>query len=124
MKQYICDMNELQLGKPKRFDVEGRRIAVVRHATGVTAFEPFCPHARADLIHARYEGDTVCCHWHGWSFDLQTGAGLNNDASLKLYDLTVEAGRILVHVPEDQGNETVDDDYFIPEIKWKSKDGD
>ncbi len=116
-------MNELRTGVPRRFRVEGKPVGVVRLDGSVVAFVPFCPHARADLTLARFEGETVCCHWHGWKFNLITGDGLNNDEQLKLFPVVVEEGSVFVSVEEETDSQT-DETDFMPEIRWKGKTGD
>lgn len=116
-------MSELKDGRPKRYQLEGKRIAIVRCGDHVAAFVPDCPHARADLTHGRYEGETVACHWHGWKFDLRTGAGINNDAHLKLFAVTVENGRVWVDLRDEISQDTEDPD-IMPEIRWKNESVD
>ena len=97
--------------------------SVMKTADGeVVTFSPFCPHARANLLHGRFENDTVTCHWHGWTFDLPSGAGTNNDSCLSVFPVEVKAGVVYL-LAENQEAEQPDEDYFMPEIKWK-KDSD
>lgn len=54
--------------------VEGREIALFRTSTGLAAIDNSCPHSGAALALGCQEGDHVECPWHGWRFDLHTGA--------------------------------------------------
>lgn len=65
--------------------------------------------------HSR-EGEIVCCPWHGWEFDVTNGRSVYNphkvrvrsyevtiepeeeDPSLESYPVTVERGRVVLHV--------------------------
>lgn len=105
--------------------VNGKPVGVVRLGDCVAAFVPFCPHARADLTHARYEGETVCCHWHGWTFSLLTGKGINNDERLRMFPVLVEDGNVYIHLEKEKEEENQSDPAdFMPEIRWKNESND
>ncbi len=123
VKNFVCKMNELRLRRPGKFRVDGKPVCVVRLDSCVAAFEPFCPHARADLTHARYDGDIVCCHWHGWKFDLTTGEGVNNDERLKMFPVLIEEGSVYIELEEEKEDQP-DPIDFMPEIRWKNETDD
>ena len=75
------------------------------------AYRNFCPHAGAPLCaipavgaannRAEFESGRVPgslrCPWHGWEFDLATGAFLHNPrCTLDAYPVEVEAGVVSV----------------------------
>ena len=121
MEQRVCRLGELSEGKPRVFHVNGTKIAVMKTGTGVVAFSPFCPHARANLLHGRYDGLTVTCHWHGWKFDLKTGKGTNNDAGLTTYPVRVDEDNVFVQLKGDVEPVEADEAFFMPEIRWKNE---
>jgi nitrite reductase/ring-hydroxylating ferredoxin subunit len=54
--------------------VEGQELAIFRLEDGYCALANSCPHAGASLAEGYVEGAEVACPWHGWRFDLRTGA--------------------------------------------------
>ena len=56
--------------------VAGRELAVFPVTGGWCAIDNTCPHQGGPLAAGQRDGDTIECTWHGWSFDLRTGAGL------------------------------------------------
>jgi nitrite reductase (NADH) small subunit len=56
------------------YTVEGRIIAVFRVADRFYALDGICPHAGGPLGQGCLEGTIVTCPWHGWQFDVSTGA--------------------------------------------------
>ncbi len=119
MRKRLCLLQELNSEKPTLVVNDGKKVAVMKTADGtVVAFSPFCPHARANLLHGRFEKDRVTCHWHGWTFDLASGEGTNNDSCLSMFPVEVEAGVVYL-VTEKPETDQPDDEYFMPEIKWK-----
>jgi 3-phenylpropionate/trans-cinnamate dioxygenase ferredoxin subunit len=89
------------------FNVGGRLYAVRNR----------CPHHGGPLCHGRIGGTRVpseslkyewgmvdrvlTCPWHGWQFDLETGATLFDPAtSVPVYRVAVEYDEIAVYLPE------------------------
>ena len=53
----------------------GRELVLWRDATGVLhAWEDRCPHRGASLFFGRNEAGGIRCLYHGWKFDVCTGA--------------------------------------------------
>ena len=51
-------------------------IAVFRVDDEIHAFENACPHEGNPLVEGEVLGGTLTCAYHGWRFDLETGACL------------------------------------------------
>ena len=102
-----------------------RRIGVTRLGNGeLRAVRDRCPHKGAAicqgilgvtwlpsapgavLAYGR-EGEVLACPWHGFEFDLATGAELfwPGAPSLRFYPTEVEDGRVYVIVPEGRAVE-------------------
>lgn len=58
----------------------GRELAVfhVDELPGVAVIDNVCPHARGNLSGGTLSGAIVACPWHGWEFDVRTGACVDN----------------------------------------------
>ena len=71
----VCEASELASGQAKRFDVGGRRVALVRIEDDFYALGDRCTHADVSLS----DGDVLVetkeleCWKHGSAFSLETG---------------------------------------------------
>jgi nitrite reductase/ring-hydroxylating ferredoxin subunit len=58
-----------------------------------------CLHRGGPLGEGDLDGTTVVCPWHGWRWDVRTGAHANNPAvSVPCFPVTVEDGAVYVAV--------------------------
>lgn len=101
-KQRLCALDELEPGTARRFDVDGRRIAVVRLGDDVYAIGDTCSHADVSLSEGEvHEGDrTIECWKHGSEFSLETGESLTLPATkaVPVYEVVVDGDDVLVVV--------------------------
>ena len=94
---------DLPPGTAKRFDVDKRRIAVVRCADDVYAIGDTCTHADFSLS----EGEVYCdereieCWKHGSTFSLVTGEpqSLPATRAVPVYQVEVDGDDIVVTLP-------------------------
>ena len=100
MKTRLCAFDELEPNTARRFDVDGRHIAVVRLGDDVYAIGDVCSHQNISLsegeIHA---GDkTIECWKHGSEFSLETGEALTLPATkpVPVYEVRVDDGDVVV----------------------------
>ena len=86
----------------RRFEVEGRSIAVIRIDDAVYAIGDTCSHAEVSLSEGEVYTDTceIECIKHGSTFDLKTGEPLTLPATqpVPVYDVVVEDGQVVVTV--------------------------
>jgi nitrite reductase (NADH) small subunit len=84
------------------FNVNGHYVAVLNVCPH--EFAPVClghlggttlPSAPGEWQWGR-EGEILACPWHGWEFDLLTGACLTDRRRLRLYEVIVEDDQIIV----------------------------
>lgn len=79
-------------------DFGGETVAVFKTPQGFRACQNVCPHAGGSLGEGNVEGETVTCPLHGWQFNLQTGACLNEPGNdIKIYPVEVRKGKIFLH---------------------------
>ncbi len=101
-KVAVCALDELAPGTARRFDLDGRAVAVVRIGDDVYAIGDTCSHAEVSLSEGEVFTDTceIECVKHGSTFDLTTGEPLTLPATqpVPVYDAVVEDGQILVTV--------------------------
>lgn len=78
--------------------VEDRELAVFRTESGWHAIDNSCPHAGAPLSDGDLDDEGhVWCVWHGWAFDLRTGAcEVAPETPVGVHHVRVADGRVLV----------------------------
>lgn len=86
------------------FNIHGRYVAVLNICPH--EFAPVClgrvggttlPSSPGEWIWGR-EGEILACPWHGWEFDLLTGACLTDKRRLHTYEVKVEDDQIIVMI--------------------------
>lgn len=78
---------------------DGKELALYHVGGRFYAVENFCPHRGAPLADGELAGHTVACDWHGWRFDVRTGACLNRpDEPIESYEVVVEDGWLKIRV--------------------------
>ena len=98
----VCGWSELADGTPRRVEVDGRAVALVRIGEDVHAIDDICTHAEVSLS----EGDVdleecaLECWKHGSLFDLRTGEALTLPAlkPVAVHTVTVEGDEVLVEL--------------------------
>lgn len=98
-KQAVAAADQLTEAKCKIVQVEGVEIGVFLVAGEVRAYRNFCPHAGAPLLDGPVRDGVVVCPWHGWAFDLRTGAhAANPRCTLDAYRAEIAEGTVFVWV--------------------------
>ncbi|HZL35338.1 MAG TPA: Rieske (2Fe-2S) protein [Tepidisphaeraceae bacterium] len=69
----LCDLDELEDGKPKYAEIGGFQLAVVLDRGQVYVTDNNCPHAGGNLSGGQVEDGFIVCPWHFWHFKLATG---------------------------------------------------
>jgi len=110
----VAQVSEIPPGARKIVDVDGRSIGVFNVNGTLVAVLNVCPHELAPVCLGRVsgttlpsspgefrwgrEGEILTCPWHGWEFDLLTGAALADKRRLRRYPVTVEEDTIFVTI--------------------------
>jgi nitrite reductase/ring-hydroxylating ferredoxin subunit len=77
--------------------VEGHQIALFETEDGLFAINNRCPHEGYPLSEGSLKkGCQLACNWHGWTFDLKSGAALQGRDAVKTYPVTRVRGDILI----------------------------
>jgi nitrite reductase (NADH) small subunit len=85
-------------GKLRKMHAGKRRFCVARVDGEIAVLDGLCPHKDLPLGKGSIEKGCVVCPWHGWTFDLKTGAQLEGKARVRVYPATVEDGELLVTI--------------------------
>lgn len=96
----VCRLDELASGSATRFEVSGRKVAVVRIGDDVYAIGDTCSHADVSLSEGEVYCDTreIECVKHGSLFSLETGEPLTLPATVPVpvYVASVIDGDVVV----------------------------
>ncbi|WP_420033026.1 bifunctional 3-phenylpropionate/cinnamic acid dioxygenase ferredoxin subunit [Streptomyces sp. cg28] len=95
-----CDLSELEEDTPKRVELDGTPVSVVRTEGEVFAINDICSHANVSLSEGEVEDCQIECWLHGSAFDLRTGkpSGLPATRPVPVYPVQIEGGSVLVDV--------------------------
>jgi nitrite reductase/ring-hydroxylating ferredoxin subunit len=77
-------------------DVDGEEIVVFRSGGGVYALANACPHEGNPLVEGELLGPTLECAYHGWRFDLGSGACLLGDEPARSFPVEERDGEIWI----------------------------
>ena len=69
----VCELGELEENTPRRVEIDGTPVSVVRTEDGVFAIYDICSHANVSLSEGEVEDGQIECWLHGSCFDLRTG---------------------------------------------------
>jgi 3-phenylpropionate/trans-cinnamate dioxygenase ferredoxin subunit len=94
----ICELSDLDEGKPFGVEVEDTAIVLVRQGDVVHALRDECSHAELALSEGELTGKGLECWLHGSCFDLRTGAPSSPPATepVDVYPVTITNGRVHV----------------------------
>ncbi len=83
---------------------DGREAVVVRAGTGeVFAVARACPHEGYPLEQGVVVGETITCPWHGWRFDLRSGACLTPGEDTQTFPVAIREDEVLVDLDVEFG---------------------
>jgi nitrite reductase/ring-hydroxylating ferredoxin subunit len=77
-------------------EIDGAEIAVFVVDGEAHAFANACPHEGNPLHEGDVLGDTLTCAYHGWKFDLGTGACLFGEEPATVYRAEIEGEEVVV----------------------------
>jgi nitrite reductase/ring-hydroxylating ferredoxin subunit len=75
-----------------------REIVVLRVAGELHAFDNACPHEGNPLVEGEVLGDVLECAYHGWRFDLGTGACLFGEEPARRYEVELAGGELRIRL--------------------------
>lgn len=82
---------------------KGERIAIFRHAKGISAIDAVCSHQNGPLGEGCVLDGLITCPWHGFQFDPETGeAPAPFDDKVRTHEVKLENGEIWVRSDPDK----------------------
>ncbi|WP_439485909.1 Rieske (2Fe-2S) protein [Blastomonas fulva] len=97
-KEYrIGSLAAVQAGEAILSEANGQDVALFMCQGKVIATNGQCPHAEGPLHEGEVEGTILTCPWHGWTFDLESGACQEDDTiMLERYPVRIDGDDVLV----------------------------
>ncbi len=93
----VATKADIPAGTSKVVELDGKTIAVFNCDGQFYAIDNTCRHRGGPLGEGSLSGTTVTCPWHGWTYEVRTGAcELNPSIGVPRYDVTVQGDDILV----------------------------
>ena len=94
----VCELSELDDGKPHGVEVDDVAIVLVRQGDQVHALRDECSHAELALSEGEVTPKGLECWLHGSCFDLRTGAPSSPPATepVDVYPVTITNGQVHV----------------------------
>ena len=96
----VAAASELLPGEGKVVKADGVDVALFNVDGSFHAIGNTCRHRGGPLGEGSLEGSVVTCPWHGWEYDVTTGASRMNPAvTVPVYRVEVQEGGVFVELP-------------------------
>ncbi|MGH2786205.1 MAG: non-heme iron oxygenase ferredoxin subunit [Actinomycetota bacterium] len=94
----VCGTDDVPLNEVRRFEVNGKRIAVYHLPLGFFATDDTCSHEEYSLSEGFIDDGAIECPEHGAVFDIQTGKPLTLPATqpIKVYRVVVDGEDVIL----------------------------
>ena len=80
--------------------VNDKEVAVFNVDGTFHAIDNVCKHRGGPLGEGELDGDTVTCPWHGWQYNVKTGACMTKEGiTVDKYEVREEDGEVKIAVP-------------------------
>jgi len=97
----VATTDELPPGRLIEVFEDDKLYAVCNVEGDIRAVSGVCPHHGGPLGQGLLDGPLITCPWHAWQFDSATGeCAFSAVPSIPTYPVRVEAGDILVDLPQ------------------------
>ena len=95
----VAKKSEIPTGTGKVIEAGGKTIALFNCEGAFYAIENTCKHRGGPLGEGSLSGTTVTCPWHGWEYDVASGAcQLDPSIKVQTFDVKVDGDDIFVSV--------------------------
>jgi nitrite reductase/ring-hydroxylating ferredoxin subunit len=97
MRTKVASSAEIPEGTGKTVDFEGKKIALFNVGGVFCAIANECKHRGGPLGEGSLDGSVVTCPWHGWEYDVATGANLDDEnVRVACYAVKLEGDDIVI----------------------------
>ena len=93
----VAAKGDITPGSGKTVQINGKDIALFNVDGTLHAIDNTCLHMGGPLGEGGLEGSIVTCPWHGWKYDVRTGASpVQPETKVQVYEVKVEGEDVLV----------------------------
>ncbi len=98
-KMKVAETSDLAPGQGKVVQVNGKAIALFNADGKFYAIDNTCLHRGGPLGEGDLDGKIVTCPWHGWQYDVTTGANeMNPSIKVATVPVSVEGSAVFVEL--------------------------
>ena len=92
----ICSQSELpSADQVQEFSANGRPLCVANVNGSIAVLDGICPHQGGPLGEGSIEDGRVVCPWHGFAFDVRTGAASDDpEMRVEVLESKLEDGEL------------------------------
>ena len=95
----VASTKDIPEGTGKSIRIDGKDIAVFNLDGSFYAIHDICPHMGGPLGEGAVDGEHVLCPWHGWMFNIKTGAFATNPAAgVDCFKINVDGDDVYVEL--------------------------
>jgi nitrite reductase (NADH) small subunit len=96
----IAKAGEVPAGQGRVVQAGAKTLALFNVEGTYHVVDNTCPHRGGPLGDGDLEGQVAICPWHGWRWDVTTGANVNNPAvKIACFPVKVVDGDVVVELP-------------------------
>ena len=93
----VAQVSEIPPGSGKVVEAGGKTVAVFNCGGTFYAIDNTCKHRGGPLGEGSLSGTTVTCPWHGWEYDVASGAcAMDASVTVQRFDVKVDGDDVLV----------------------------
>jgi len=93
----VATTSEIPAGTGKVVEAGGKTLAVFNCDGAFYAIDNTCLHRGGPLGEGSLSGTSVTCPWHGWEYDVTSGAcSMNTALKVQKFDVKVQGDDVLV----------------------------
>jgi nitrite reductase (NADH) small subunit len=96
----VAAASDVPPGAGRVVEAGGRTLALFNVDGAYHAIDNTCPHRGGPLGDGDLDGAMVSCPWHGWRWDVTSGANANKPATrVERFPAAVDGGEVFVELP-------------------------
>jgi nitrite reductase (NADH) small subunit len=96
----VARVADVPAGQGLVVHANGRSLALFNVDGIFYAIDNTCLHRGGPLGEGDLDGRVIMCPWHGWRWDVTTGANVNNPAvKVACFPVSLDGGEVFVELP-------------------------